>query len=192
MVKIQQDREWWEQQFRQGSWDFLKSLQEIPRYCVLCSYMKHLGRSISLLDVGCGEGLLLKFCEREWLVSYSGLDISQTALDKIKTLLPGDRLICSALEEFSTDEKFDVILFNEVLYYIHDPETHLNKFCNYLNPGGIFIISTYKKSGWFFHNNRRIRSAWHFISKCRWKKIDEVLIKNIPYRKSWKIALIQP
>ena len=90
--------------------------------------MKHLGPPISLLDVGCGEGLILRFCDREWLVNYTGLDISQTALDRIKTLLPTDRLICSPLEEFSTDQRFDVILFNEVLYYMSDPKSHLKKF----------------------------------------------------------------
>jgi 2-polyprenyl-3-methyl-5-hydroxy-6-metoxy-1,4-benzoquinol methylase len=160
-----------------------------------------------MLDVGCGEGLILNFCGREWLVHYSGLDISQSGLDKIKHLLPTDRLICSALEEFSTEQRFDVILFNEVLYYTADPQSHLEKFRNYLNPGGVFLISTSKNSGWFPRNNlsiksvwrhwfprnnRIIKSIWRSVSNCKWKKIDEVLIKNIPDRTIWRIALIRP
>jgi 2-polyprenyl-3-methyl-5-hydroxy-6-metoxy-1,4-benzoquinol methylase len=192
MDKSEYSREKWEQQFKQGGWDFLKSERQIPRYRVLCSYMKHLGRPISLLDVGCGEGLILRYCDREWLVNYTGVDISQAGLDRIKTLLPTDRLICSALEEFSTEQRFDVILFNEVLYYTADPESHLKKFRNYLNSGGFILISTFKKSGWFSRNNRSIRSVWRLVRKCKWKKIDEVVINNVPDRTSWRIALIQP
>ncbi len=185
-------RERWEQQYRQGAWDYLNSEEEIPRYGVLCSYIKYFGRPISLLDVGCGEGLILNFCNREWLVNYTGLDISQTALDRIKTLFPTDRLICSPLEEFSIDQKFDVILFNEVLYYTTDPETHIKRFRNYLSPGGIFLISMSEISGWRSRTARSARSVWRFIAKSKWKKIDEVLINDMSHRKSWRIALIQP
>lgn len=190
VIMSENDRERWEQQYTRGDWDHLSS--EVPRYGVLCSYMKHLGHPISLLDIGCGEGLILRFCDREWLVKYTGLDISQTALDRIKTLLPADRLICSTLEEFSTDQKFDVILFNEVLYYTTDPESHLKKFRNFLNPNGLFLISTWKKSGWFSRNNPSVRAVWRLIEKCQLKKIDEVVINTIPRRSSWKIALLQP
>lgn len=185
------DRATWEQQYSNGDWDYLKS-EQISRYGVLCSYMKHIGRPISLLDVGCGEGLILRFCDRDWLLNYTGLDISQTALDRIKTRLPTDRLICSPLEEFSTDQKFDVILFNEVLYYTNDPERHLVKFHNYLKPGGFFLISMFHLSSWRSRTSRSARSAWRFIEKCKWKKVDEVLIKDVLHGKSWRIALIQP
>lgn len=185
------DRARWEQQYSQGDWDYLKS-EQIPRYGVLCSYMKHLGQPISLLDVGCGEGLILRFCDRDWLVNYTGLDISQTALDRIKTLLPTDRLICSPLEEFSTDQRFDVILFNEVLYYMSDPKSHLKKFRNYLKPGGKILISMLEMPGWRSRTARNARSIWQFIEKCKWRKIDDVLIKDVQHRKSWRVALIQP
>lgn len=190
--KSELKREKWDHQYRQGTWDYLNSTDEIPRYSVLGSYMKFLGRPISLLDVGCGEGLVLKFCEREWLKIYTGLDISQTALDKIKTLLPTDTLICSTLEDCSINNKFDVILFNEVLYYTSDPESQLMRFRDYLKPEGYILISTYKKSGWFSRNSRGIQNVWRLVEKCKWNKIDEVLITNIPKKKSWRITLIQP
>ena len=207
MTQSEHDRERWEEQFRQGGWDFLKSERQLPRYGVLCAYMKGLGRPISLLDVGCGEGLILKFCSRDWLLHYWGLDISQSGLDRIKTVLPTDRLICSPLEQFSTEQRFDVILFNEVLYYTAEPETYLDRFRNYLNPGGVFLISTSMGSawfprnnsgirsiwrGWFSRNSRSIRSVWRLVKHCKWEKIDEVLIKSIPDNTTWRIALIRP
>ncbi len=192
MIQIRQDPEWWDEEFRSRKWDLLKATQELPRYGVLYAYMKDLGRAISLLDVGCGEGLILNLCEREWLAKYWGLDLSQTALNNIQGVLPNDRLVCSPLESFTTEEKFDVILFNEVLYYTAEPESHLERFRNYLNRGGVFLISMHQKSGWFSYNNRCIRSVWRFIRKAGWKTIDEVLIRNIPHKASWKIVLIQP
>jgi len=182
----------WEQQFRQGVWDVLKSVAEVPRYGAICAYLKYLDRPISLLDVGCGEGLILKFCDREWLHHYSGLDISQEALNKITTLLPGDNLICSSVEEFSTEQRFDVILFNEVLYYTTDPYSQLVKFKKYLNPGGFFLVSTFKSLGLFARNSRNLRLVWQLISDCKWKIIDDVVIKNASRGLSWRIALIQP
>jgi 2-polyprenyl-3-methyl-5-hydroxy-6-metoxy-1,4-benzoquinol methylase len=192
MDKIELVKERFEEQYRQGGWDFLNSDLELPRYGVISSYMKNLGRPISLLDVGCGEGLILKFCDREWLVSYWGLDPSQTALDRISNILPGDRLVCAALEEFSTDQKFDVILFNEVLYYTTDPESQLNSFRTYLKPGGVVLISAFKKSGLFARNSCSIRSVWSLIDKCKWKKLNQVVIKNIQHGLSWNIVLLQP
>ncbi|MGD0660311.1 MAG: methyltransferase domain-containing protein [Syntrophorhabdales bacterium] len=200
-------RKRWEQEFTRGDWEYLKSEHQIPRYAVLCSYMKHLGRPISLLDVGCGEGLILNFCGREWLPNYWGLDISQTALDRITSLSSADRLICSSLEDFSTDRKFDVILFNEVLYYTADPFSHLERFRDYLKPGGVFLISTCKQSGWFSSHdcsitsvlrfwrspiNRSMRSVWRLVDRCKWKRLDEVVIRNISRKTSYRIALIQP
>ncbi|MFZ0927696.1 MAG: class I SAM-dependent methyltransferase [Syntrophobacteraceae bacterium] len=192
VVKSEHDPTKWERQFREGGWDFLKSENQIARYSVLSSYMKHLGRPIALLDVGCGEGLILNFCDRKWLAHYSGVDISQTGLDRIKSLLPTDRLICSGLEEFTSQEKFDVILFNEVLYYTADPESHLKRFRNYLNPGGFILISSWKHAGLFSRNSRSVRAVWNLIGKCEWKKIDEVIIKNIPHKAIWRIAIMQP
>jgi 2-polyprenyl-3-methyl-5-hydroxy-6-metoxy-1,4-benzoquinol methylase len=191
-VNVTHNPEKWEQQFRQNGWDFLKSELELPRYSVISSYMKQLGRPISLLDVGCGEGLIVGFCDREWLASYSGLDPSRTALDRIENLLPTDRLICSALEEFSTEQRFDVILFNEVLYYTSDPESHLNRFRDYLNPGGFVLISAFKNSGLFACNSRGIRSVWSLIERCTWKKTAQVVITDIQHKLSWNIVLMQP
>jgi len=182
----------WEQQFRQGVWDVLKSVAEVPRYGAIGAYLRQLDRPISLLDVGCGEGLILKFCDRAWLRSYSGLDISQEALNKITTLLPGDSLMCSSVEEFCTEQRFDVILFNEVLYYTADPYGQLVKFRNYLNPGGLFLISTFKGLGLLTRNGRNLRLVWRLISDCKWNVIDDVVIKNISRGLSWRIALIQP
>ncbi len=192
MLDSELRRSKWEQQFRQGVWDVLKSVAEVPRYGAICAYLQQLDRPISLLDVGCGEGLILKFCDRAWLNCYTGLDISQEALNKITALLPGDNLICSSVEEFSTEQRFDVILFNEVLYYTTDPYSQLIKFKKYLNPGGLFLISTFKGLGLFARNSRSLRLVWQLIGDCKWKIIDDVVIRNASRGLSWRIALIQP
>ena len=46
-------------------------------------------------------------------------------------------------ELFETKKKFDVIVFNEVLYYLDDAEIFA-KFIKFLKEGGIVILSLYR------------------------------------------------
>ena len=48
----------------------------------------------------------------------------------------------SEAEKFHPDGTFDVIVFNEMIYYVDHEET-MNRYSKFLNPGGIFIISVW-------------------------------------------------
>ena len=54
-----------------------------------------------------------------------------------------------------TDERFDVIVFNQSLYYLTDPAGILKKYRAMLNPGGRIIVSMV--------DNARTRSVWRLI-----------------------------
>jgi len=45
-------------------------------------------------------------------------------------------------EKFHPEVTFDVIVFNEMIYYVNHEETMI-KYAKFLNPGGIFIISVW-------------------------------------------------
>lgn len=184
----------WEHQYKRGDWDYLRS-EDVPRYAVIAAYMRSIGRPISLLDIGCGEGIILRFCEREWLRQYTGVDISKTAIDRIKFRLPSDRLLCKPLEEFDTDDKFDIILFNEVLYYMSRPEKYLVRFRENLSQEGFFLISMLEMTGWRSWRSQtaiNARSVWHFINKNQWNKLNEVMLRDVSRLKMWRIALVRP
>ncbi len=70
-----------DQAYREGAYDFVENLEMAPRMGVLAGYIRHLGLS-RILDVGCGTGLLLG--QLDWQVTYTGIDISPTAIETAK------------------------------------------------------------------------------------------------------------
>lgn len=182
----------WEQEYQKGDWNRLHGDDEFVRYQVLASYVHRMQSGISLFDVGCGEGVLLRHLNLDFVASYTGLDIAQTALDRIGPRRRCDRYICSTLEHYLPDEKWDVILFNEVLYYTADPVAQLRKFEQSLKERGVFLISIYKKNNVFAYNNRCIRSLQRFFMRQAYCIQDAVEIRNLRKPARWQVFVVQP
>jgi 2-polyprenyl-3-methyl-5-hydroxy-6-metoxy-1,4-benzoquinol methylase len=135
----------WEEQYRSGHWSFLREVDQMARYDVIAGYIESLmSRDASVLDVGCGEGLLL---DRLRVAPYSrfvGIDISPTAVEQAREKrLPRSVFLCADAADFVVDEDFDVIIFNEVLYYFPDPLALTRKYYRRLKPDGLLITSFY-------------------------------------------------
>ena len=98
----------------------------------------------NVLDVGCGDGFILKHISNG-ISSATGIDLSQVAIVQARKLLGGDsriRLHQSLFEDFSSDEQFDAILMLDVFEHFMDADFVLRK-CRYLlRDNGILIIST--------------------------------------------------
>jgi 2-polyprenyl-3-methyl-5-hydroxy-6-metoxy-1,4-benzoquinol methylase len=90
----------------------------------------------SLLDVGCGEGALSDFLNEDQKKNYVGIDLSKEAVRIAKTKRNLNFIQASA-ETFSPPEGrlFDVIVFNEVLYYTEHVEM-LKRYQNFLTAEG--------------------------------------------------------
>ena len=56
---------------------------------------------------------------------------------------------------FDTDERFDVIVFNQSLYYLSEPAALLVKYQKLLTPNGRIIVSMV--------DNARTRAVWRLI-----------------------------
>lgn len=176
-------REIWEAQYRRGEWSFLRELDQMMRYSVIAGYVQTLKRDGNLLDVGCGEGLLLeRLCGTEYS-KFVGIDISQTAIERAQEKhYPRSSFACIDARDFSTDENFDAIIFNEVLYYFPDPLAVARKYCDCLRPGGLLITSLYGGSD-------RARAIARLLKKT-YRSIDEVEINS--HGKRWIIDVFSP
>lgn len=96
-----------------------------------------------ILDIGCGEGFTLKnFQEFGWEVI--GIDFSNFGIrNKNPELLPhfieGDLLENMTILT-SKDEKFDVIITNNLLEHVIDPSETMDKATALLAEGGVIVI----------------------------------------------------
>jgi 2-polyprenyl-6-hydroxyphenyl methylase/3-demethylubiquinone-9 3-methyltransferase len=119
----------------------------------------HFGRSsevvrcfedISLLDVGCGGGLL---CEPMARLGFAvtGIDPSERSIGVARSHARSDSLaidyVCSSVEETADRGlKFDVVLNMEVVEHVADLRSHLRSCAALVKPGGLIFIATINKT----------------------------------------------
>lgn len=181
---VKQNKEKWDSQFRQGKWDFLlNNLNNQGHAAIIGLFCRHQSKKekIKVLEVGCGNGLILgmvkAMCGDKG--EYYGLDISQEAIDSLNRENQGFKLFCAdAHEPPLFQNKFEVIIFSEVLYYIDF--NSILKYKKLLNPGGVLIISLY--------DTVRTKIIWYKIKKyllftCEYK------VYNKNKKVTWNIRM---
>lgn len=137
----------WEDEYRNGSWDFLETLAERSHHMVVLGFVLGMGENKSVLDVGCGPGGLLHLARKFQLSRYTGLDISETAIEAARQRFRDTNIRFPVMfeaadfEMYVTPKRYDVIIFNESLSYARDPIAVLTRFGDFLAPGGVFLVS---------------------------------------------------
>ena len=164
------------------------------------------GADGSVLDVGCGEALL-----RPWLpsdASYIGIEPSAAAVRIALERNPSARIIHTRAEDFDAlGERFDSVVFNEMLYYTADPIGLVRKYAPLLRPGGMILCSIYQKPGrvsmkrrlWHLLDRRRPLSNVHctkmvyaFIVQEAWRILENKAVAIPGGSSQWHIWLAMP
>ena len=113
----------------------------------------------NLLDVGCGTGDLLVYCQNHGWKVY-GQDISPTACKEAAKKI--NNIYCGRLEDAPYNNKFfDKILLNSVLHQMEKPIKELGTIKKLLKEDGQLILSVPDISSWQF-----------VISKGSWFHLD--------------------
>ena len=132
----------WEQEHARGGWNWLSGISEAPHNYVIAAYARHLKPDAAVLDVGCGAGVLHSILHREGYRRYVGIDLSPTAIQSASALADArTQFLVADVSAFRTEERFDLIILNEVLYCFPDPGAVLDTLARLLREGGIFIVS---------------------------------------------------
>lgn len=156
----------WEAQYANGQWEYLKRLGELSRNSVIAGYCKYLKRNAAILDLGCGEGPLHDAMDSRAYSRYVGVDISQTAIDRIRFKQnENTSFIAQDIDAFTSEERFDFVIFNECLYYLPDPIATMERYEALLKPDGLFIVSMYlhpRAVAW-----RKIEARYTLIDSTR-------------------------
>lgn len=130
--------------YASGGWDKLRDKAELGRYAVVSGYCANL-EARSVLDVGCGEGVLAESLARAALEDYVGIDFSPLAIAKAQAKgIPGARFVVGDAHDYRPDRRFDVIVFNEVLYYLDRPRRAVSRLARALEPEGHIIVSVFR------------------------------------------------
>jgi 2-polyprenyl-3-methyl-5-hydroxy-6-metoxy-1,4-benzoquinol methylase len=98
----------------------------------------------SVLDVGCCAASLVPSLDS--YSRYHGIDVSpfaiRTGLSELSNY-PGVNLEAIDIRDFATDQVWDVITFNEVLYYLSSDEAvhQVERYSRFLSGSGILCIA---------------------------------------------------
>lgn len=99
-----------------------------------------------VLDIGCGIGAeLIRLNNRGW--SIYGTDYNRIAIDALNESFPG-RFQVSGGGAGGWTEAFDVIMLNQVLEHLVDPQAMLRGLRGMLAPGGQLVIVTPNAASW--------------------------------------------
>lgn len=143
LPSLEMPREKWDDEYASRKWDYLEGLPELARYSVIAGYIRHLEQCRSVLEIGCGTGLLFERLGSLRAIDYTGVDLSQEAIAQARSRFdgPATSFVAADGHSFSDGRWYDVVVFNEALYYFNDCRAVLSHYARRLNPGGHFIVS---------------------------------------------------
>lgn len=110
---------------REDPWGLRASPFTQYRYLALLERIAAFTPCQSLLDVGCGEGLFTRYLSGV-AANVVGIDLSATAIERATRNVPRAQFCCVALQDFTPDRRFDVVVAAEMLYYADDIERALD------------------------------------------------------------------
>ncbi len=180
-----QSAQTWEAQYAAGRWDFLAQLSELSRFSVLAGYIWQLRPGGSVLDIGCGQGVLARRLPNSAYSRYVGIDLSGSAIAVAQAQQPErTSFLATDCEDYSPSEQFDVMVFNEVLCCLRDPLRTVERYTRSLNPGGLLLVSMCTAG------RGSATILWRL--KRAYATVDEVRITHRGRKVSWVCAALRP
>lgn len=180
----------WDTAYRAGRWDYLADQEEGPRYRALASYAVR--GSAHVLDLGCGVGLLRAHLPESTVLSYTGVDFSASAIERARAQnARRSEFVVASIDEWEPTRPYDVIVFNEVLYYLSKPVATLRRYRRFLTSSGIVLVSMYRPRPlgrpleWF-----RIAIIWARLRRD-WLALANVVVRSGEGR-SWRLQALRP
>ena len=175
-------KESWEQEYAAGTWNYLDQVREVARYSVIIGYCAYFKPGGSLFDVGCGTGLLQRRLRVLGYSRYLGIDGSETAIaEALPERDARTEFLCADAEIYAPPESFDVIIFNEILYYLSDPAGIFRRMARALNPEGIVVVS--------MRQTPNSPPIWRSLDRVA-RTLDGVIVAN--QNRPWEIKVFQP
>jgi trans-aconitate methyltransferase len=173
----------WNRQYKSGRWKNLRGDKERGRYETIIDFInKHGNGEPSVLDLGCGEGILCERMKNEAYSKFVGMDFSLESIKQANEKKLDKAVFKVAdLHYFKPEQKYDVIVFNEAFYYVHDSEKAnvLQIMMNALTEHGIIINSIYREGA----------GSWEYFKIEALQQIDFKTATTSEAKTYWKIGV---
>jgi SAM-dependent methyltransferase len=174
----------WDQEFLTGHWRCLESVSELGHYSLIAGYAS---ASVpkTILDVCCGQGVLAGHLKSVPYQRYLGIDFSSDAVGKASNSHADVRttFLVADARAFDPEEVFDLIVFNECLYYFGNPAEMIRKYAKNLAPNGRVIISMFVAP--------ENMAVWRSVQRGL-VVVDAVTVKNHESKRSWTVKCLAP
>src|SRR5688500_5547075 len=91
----------------------------------------------SLLDVGCGNGELLRLVDARWPGRrLAGVDLSAAVVEANQRALPRMKFFAKNIEQEALPGGFEAVVCCEVLEHLDDPQAAMRRLADAACPGG--------------------------------------------------------
>jgi 2-polyprenyl-6-hydroxyphenyl methylase/3-demethylubiquinone-9 3-methyltransferase len=174
-----QPAEDWDRDYASGELDFYGSFREQGRYSVLVGFVQAFPRKPRVLDLGSGVGVLRARIPDAAIAGYVGLDPSAVAVDlgnkqkfPMSAFQIGDRPMPGM-------GLFDIIILNEMIYYVEDVEGLLDHLEGYMAEDGWIVSSMFQHPG---------DVALRRTLAVRLTEFESLTIRRESPRKAWRLA----
>jgi 2-polyprenyl-3-methyl-5-hydroxy-6-metoxy-1,4-benzoquinol methylase len=156
---------------------------------------------MSILDLGCGEGILRERLGSSSIERYTGVDWSNEAVELARQR-DNERaeFIPASIDEWIPDGRYDAIVFNEVLYYLPQPLVTVARYARSLTDSGSMFVSMWNPAVLVSARSpvsmRRLRVRLEY--SLLWKRLDrqyDVLADVVAKRdrlRTWRIQEFRP
>jgi 2-polyprenyl-3-methyl-5-hydroxy-6-metoxy-1,4-benzoquinol methylase len=171
-------------QYEQKKWEGMRDIADLGRYSIIVGFVRYYFKNPRILDLGCGEGILLeKFASTDY-THYTGIDFSDVAIDNARKMgCERADFAVGDLNKLSVDGTFDAIIYNESLYYLNRPQAAVSKLVKNVAAGGKFIFSMVDKRG---HEREGL---WNELNEIL-KPVDKSKVTNAN-GDSWTIVVYE-
>jgi len=184
----------WDADFRSGRFSFLHKPAEQKRLMEIAAMIARAAREhgpVEVADIGCGEGLLLRFLDPRLVKRYIALDISGVALKAIREgTIPVARVRSGFAEWDGRPQPIAprIVVASEVLYYDVQGVSQMRKALS-RSPRTVEVIVSCvagrpDKPNWAASS----LELWHQVRLAGWRRLEQTLVRDDRAGLAWDIA----
>ena len=175
ILRIPADR--WDYQYTQGEWEGLPA--ESARLEAVIGLIGSSYKAPAILEIGCGKAVMLRQMPAGSFSTFTGIDLSQVAIRGAR-LYETERIRFAQadMQSFMPGNMYDVIAFNESLYYAKDPAAVFARYLPFLKDGGSIIVSAFQ--------NKYTAKLWPALAR-KWQATHIQVVKE--GKNEWNIRM---